>query len=179
MGIPFRLCPADIDERPLSGEAPGAYVERLARAKARSVDLEPNEVVLAADTAVVVDARILGKPLDATTGRAMLQSLAGREHHVVTAVVVAGSGSSHHRVVTTAVRMSPMSDRQIDWYVGTGEPLDKAGAYAIQGLGGRFVERIGGSYSNVVGLPLAETTAMLRAVGFDLEPAADDHRLDA
>jgi len=167
LGLSFSVVSPALDEALESGESPRVYVERLARSKAAAVSAPAGSVVLAADTTVVLDGTIVGKPADELDASAMLRRLAGRSHHVVTAVAVAGAGDLEVAVVTTGVTMTDMSRREIDWYVGTGEPLDKAGAYGIQGIGGAFVAAIDGSYSNVVGLPLAETLALLRMAGVD------------
>jgi septum formation protein len=169
LGIAVEIRPADADETVLPGEPPRAYVLRVARDKARAV---AGELVLAADTAVVLGAEVLGKPSGADDARRMLRALSGTVHEVLTAVCVrrtdAGGARELEAVVATKVRFSPLSAAEIDWYVATGEPLDKAGAYAIQGSGGAFVLAVEGSVSNVVGLPLAETASLLRAAGFPL-----------
>ncbi len=166
LGIPLVVRPASVDEAPRPGEAPRDYVLRVAAAKAAAVD---GEVVLGADTAVVLGERILGKPRDPEEARAMLRALSGRAHTVLTGVQVRRrGGGSAETAVASQVRFAPISDAAVDWYVGTGEPLDKAGAYAVQGVGGAFVREISGSVSNVVGLPLAETLELLRRVGFPL-----------
>jgi septum formation protein len=156
-GFEFEVVPAEVDETPHEGEAPEAYTLRVAREKARHVARRrpgPDAVVLAADTEVVVDGRILGKPADPDDARRMLRLLSGETHDVLTAVVVVGIRESAE-VVTSRVRFTPLTERDIDWYVGTGEPMGKAGGYAIQGRGARFIDRIEGSWSNVVGLPVA------------------------
>src|SRR5690606_19281499 len=140
-------------------EDPVAYVRRLAAAKAGAVERRPGEIVVAADTTVVLDGEILGKPDDHGHARRLLRRLAGRTHEVVTGVSVAGRRLSTE-VVTTTVRFAPMTDEDIAWYVATGEPEGKAGAYAIQGAGGMFVEAVEGSVSNVVGLPLHTVRTM-------------------
>jgi septum formation protein len=147
-GIPFTVSTVDIDETPQSGEAPLDYVRRMAREKAAAVS---GDLVLAADTIVVVDGEILGKPNDRADAIRMLRQLSGREHEVITAVCL--RGFVHHEI--TRVRFTPMSEAEITGYVDSGEPLDKAGAYGIQGIASRYVESIEGSYSNVVGLPVA------------------------
>ena len=154
-----------VDEQPRPGEEAVAYAARVARDKIAAVDT-PGAVVLAADTTVIVDGEPLGKPADADAAAALLRRLRGRDHVVVTAVAVrdADRGLSQ-TVVTTDVTFSWIADDTIDWYVATGEPLDKAGAYAIQGRAAAFVERINGSWTNVVGLPLTETRALLRDAG--------------
>ncbi len=163
LGLTLELKPADADEAPLPAEPAGDYVRRLAREKARAV---AGETVLAADTTVVVDGTILGKPSDAEDARRMLRALSGRAHEVMTGVCVARAGREAVIAVTTEVRFAPLGEDLIAWYVSTGEPLDKAGAYAVQGAGGVLVEEVRGSVSNVVGLPLAETVALLARLGF-------------
>ena len=178
-GFDFEVQPADVDEAVRPGETPLAYVCRVAEAKAAAV-LNPesripnpaprvpnpesrNGIVVAADTVVVVDQRILGKPADRRDAVRMLRLLSGRRHEVLTAVTaVRASQARLTRVQSTVVELASLSNDEIDWYVGTGEPFDKAGAYAVQGLASRFVTRIEGSYSNVVGLPIALVYAMLR-----------------
>ena len=168
LGVPFDVRAPDVDETPLTGEQPAAYVERVARSKADAVD---GELVVAADTTVVLDGSIMGKPADPSDAARMLRALAGRDHEVLTAVAVKSGGTVTTTVVHTTVTMTSITDEDIEWYVATGEPLDKAGAYALQGTGGIFVTRLDGSASNVVGLPLAELMALLRASGFALTPA--------
>lgn len=169
LGIPLEVRPAQADETVLPGEAPIAYVLRVAREKARAV---AGDLVLAADTAVVLGAEVLGKPADRDDARRMLRALSGTVHEVLTAVCVRRvrpePAAELDAVVATRVRFAPLSPTEIEWYVGTGEPLDKAGAYAIQGSGGAFVLSVEGSVSNVVGLPLAETAELLRRCGFPL-----------
>jgi septum formation protein len=162
-GIDFDVQPANVDETIAAGESPNEYVSRLAEAKARLVyERDVRRTVLAADTAVVVDAHILGKPLDEADASRMLQMLSGRAHEVLTAVSVFHPGQIvDTRVDVTTVEFAPLSDADINWYVSSGEPMDKAGAYAVQGLASRFVTRIEGSYSNVVGLPVALVYQML------------------
>jgi septum formation protein len=165
-GFEFDIRPATVDESPLAGEHPERYVHRLAEAKARAIlPFAGNRVVLAADTTVVVDGRILGKPVDADDAGGMLRALAGRRHEVLTGVTLARGPHVLTRVETTGVHIAPMTDEEITWYVTSGEPADKAGAYAVQGLAARFVTRIEGSYSNVVGLPIALVYSMLRDMG--------------
>jgi septum formation protein len=162
-GIDFDVRPADIDEAILPGEATLDYVTRVAEAKARSVhEGNGKQTVLAADTAVVVDGQILGKPIDESDARRMLRLLGGRTHQVLTAVSVFHPGQIvDTRVDATTVEFAELAEADIDWYVSSGEPMDKAGAYAVQGLASRFVTRIEGSYSNVVGLPIALVYQML------------------
>jgi septum formation protein len=165
-GIDFVVMPADVDERVRAGESPEPYVRRVSEAKARVVVARvPGAIVLSADTTVVVDGEILGKPRDAAEAGRMLRALSGRTHEVLTAVTFADPDSSSGldiRLERTAVEFAPMTEAEIEWYVATGEPMDKAGAYAIQGLASRFVTRIAGSYSNVVGLPVALVHRLLR-----------------
>jgi septum formation protein len=161
LGVTFDVVPAAVDETPLPGESPRDLVRRLAVAKAAAVDGEP---VLAADTIVEVDGEILGKPADATDARRMLRRLSARSHHVHTGVAVRHGERVEVEVVTTVVRFVPLTESAVDWYLATGEPFDKAGAYAIQGAGGVFVEAIRGSVSNVVGLPLTTAARLLDLV---------------
>lgn len=167
LGLAPEVRPADTDESVLPGEPPRDYVLRVARDKARAV---PGEVVLAADTAVVLAGEVLGKPRDEADARRMLRALSGTRHEVITGVCVRlGTGALElDAVVSTEVLFTRLSDRAVDWYVATGEPLDKAGAYAIQGTGGAFVAEVRGSVSNVVGLPLVETAALLARAGLEL-----------
>jgi septum formation protein len=159
-GIQFDVLPADIDESVLPGESAEHHVRRLAEAKACAVlPRAGGRPVLSADTVVVVAGEILGKPADAADARRMLRLLAGRSHEVMTGVYLrrhgGNGGSQTSEVAVTTVEFAPLSDAEIEWYVASGEPRDKAGAYAIQGLASRFVTRVDGSYSNVVGLPVA------------------------
>lgn len=212
LGLEFAVRPVDVDETPLPDEPPRAYVERLAREKA-AARVEVGELVLAADTTVVLDGEILGKPEDEAGAREMLGRLAGREHTVFTGIaLVAGegagdrgterapgadpaggggseppgrgdrrsagpgpsgdgsetSGSPRSHVEASRVRIATMSPDELSWYAATGEGLDKAGSYAVQGLGALFVERICGDYTNVVGLPLPATFRLFRSAGHDL-----------
>lgn len=163
-GVAFTVTPADIDESMLPGETPRAYVRRVATAKASAVAArEPGRRVLAADTTVALDGRVLGKPADAAEATAMLSALAGRTHEVHTAVVVLDGRRVRRRVVTTRVRFRALTAAEIDTYIATGEPFDKAGGYGIQGAGGALVDDVRGSYTNVVGLPLAQALALLGA----------------
>jgi septum formation protein len=161
----------DVVEGALGGEPPLHYVERIARTKAlvacermASRGLTPRPL-LAADTEVVLDDVIFGKPTDAADAARMLRHLSGRTHQVLTAVAVKWRDELEVEISTSAVTFAELGDAQIDRYVATGEPFDKAGAYAIQGRGGAFVRRLDGSYSGVVGLPLAETAAILTRLG--------------
>lgn len=163
LGItPAQIIPADIDESERKGELPLAYVKRIAEAKAQLVALQhPGERVLAADTTVAVGRRILQKPADAQEARAFLQLLSGRRHRVMTCVAVVKDGKLRSKTVTTIVRFSRISAAQMDAYIASGEWQGKAGGYAIQGLAAAFIPFISGSHSNVVGLPLHETAALL------------------
>jgi septum formation protein len=164
LGIPLRIDPAHLDENVRAGEPAERYVLRLAREKAQAVHVRhPDDTVLAADTSVVLDGAVLGKPTSADEALEMLRALSGRRHQVMTAVAVAGKGD---RLVIAAVTFAPADEAALRWYVATGEPMDKAGAYAVQGIGGFLVERIEGSHSAVVGLPLVETVALLRESGY-------------
>lgn len=166
-GYDFGVRPADVDERARMGETPGAYVSRVARAKADAVARDlGNAFVLGADTCVVVSGQMLGKPRDDDDAVAMLSRLAGRTHEVLTGVAIRHGREAAEGLARTAVRFVRLEPAEIRWYVGTGEPRGKAGAYAIQGLASRFVEHIEGSYSNVVGLPVALVTSLLAQLGF-------------
>lgn len=160
---------ASIDENPLPAEPAAAYVERLAREKACAGLLalggRKDAVVLGADTAVVLDGRILGKPTGFAESRAMLQALSGRSHQVMTAVALVSGGREAARVVSSEVSFRPISEAEIEAYWASGEPRDKAGSYGIQGLAAVFVNRLQGSYSAVVGLPLCETAELLGEFG--------------
>jgi septum formation protein len=162
-GIDFDIVPAHLDETPNPNEAPATYVRRIAEAKATAVASRTNgRVILAADTTVVVGNEMLGKPADAVDATRMLRLLSGRGHEVVTGVTLLRNGTRATRVDSTIVEFAPLTDEEIAWYVATGEPHDKAGAYAIQGYASRFVTRINGSYSNVVGLPIALVYELLK-----------------
>ena len=172
VGLQFDIVPADIDEATLPGEAPSDYVARLSNEKARVVAerVGGGVIVIAADTTVDVDGRILEKPVDDPDARRMLRLLSGRTHLVHTGVTTLSFGVGSGKtglpvsvVVETVVRFVELSERAIDWYIATGEHAGKAGAYGIQGTAGAFVERIDGSVTNVIGLPLAETVALLAA----------------
>jgi septum formation protein len=154
-GIPFTVRVADVDESVQAGESAADYVQRLAAAKAHAVEAADAETVLGADTTVVIDGEILAKPADAADARRMLARLSGRRHEVLTGICLRRGGHAIRDCVTTGVVFAALSDREIDEYVASGEPMDKAGAYAIQGLASKFVERIEGDYFNVMGLPVA------------------------
>jgi septum formation protein len=164
-GFDFVVEPADVDERGQPGEPPATYVCRVAHAKAQHVaKRRVDDIVIAADTVVVVDDVVFGKPVDDADAAAMLRRLAGRAHEVLTGVAVEARGRSRIDVDRTVVFFSPLTETEIEWYVRSGEPRDKAGAYGIQGLASRFVPRIEGSYSNVVGLPMALVTHLVRTL---------------
>jgi septum formation protein len=161
-GIPFTVRPANVDETPLPNESPAHYVERLASAKAAAVPAAPGEIVLGADTTVVIGDEMLGKPSSESDARRMLALLAGRQHQVITGICLKLSAIFVCDSAVTAVTFAPMTESEIAAYAATGEPLDKAGAYAIQGLASKYVEKIDGCYFNVVGLPVALVYAHLR-----------------
>lgn len=176
-GIPFVVQPTDIPEVPRAAEAPRAFAERMAREKALTVFRQrPDDFVLGADTIVIVDAEILGKPRDAGDAARMLRLLSGRRHQVTTGVCLVGpqprtegqqreSGFEDVRSETTIVTVAALSDDDIRSYISTGEPMDKAGAYAIQGRASRWISHIEGDYFNVVGLPVSLVYKMLRERG--------------
>ncbi|ANC84594.1 MULTISPECIES: Maf family protein [Pseudomonas] len=167
IGVPFIVISAPIDESPLASESAPAYVERLARAKAAAglARIDGPAVVLGADTAVVLDGRILGKPENREDALAMLADLSGREHQVLTAVALDDGQRVHSFCVTSTVRFRAISTDEAQRYWASGEPADKAGGYAVQGLGAVFVTGLSGSYSAVVGLPLCETADLLGQFG--------------
>ena len=163
LGVPFRVVVADIDETPLPGEAPVPYTLRLAEAKARAVlALHPGTTVLGADTTVTLDGELLGKPVDAEDARRMLRLLRNRIHAVTTGVALLRADTTHTHAETTQVFVGDIPDAEIEGYIATGEPMDKAGAYGLQGQAQRWIPRIEGEYSNVIGLPVARVYAMLR-----------------
>ncbi|WP_312922083.1 Maf family protein [Stutzerimonas nitrititolerans] len=164
IGVPFELLSITLDETPLPAERPEAYVQRLAREKALAgwaAVGDDSVAVLGADTTVVIDERILGKPADRGEGLLMLESLSDREHHVLTAVALATRDACEVRLVTSRVRFRRIERAEAEAYWASGEPCDKAGGYAIQGWGAVFVAELRGSYSAVVGLPLCETAQLL------------------
>ena len=182
IGVPFELLllrqdlrrGADVDETPLQDESPGVYALRIAGAKANTAVRQiayrglPQKPVLAADTTVVFDDRIIGKPQNAEDAARILRTLSGREHQVITAVALALREQVETQIAVSSVWFQEMTDADIRRYIATGEPLDKAGAYAIQGRGGAFVTRIAGSYTGIMGLPLAETTELLKRFNIPL-----------
>ena len=164
--VPDAVRPADIDETPGRGELPRPYCLRMARGKAAAVVAGADEIVLAADTAVAMGRRILGKPADAGEAAAFLVALGGRRHRVITAVAVRRGDRTWAREVITAVKFKRLSDDELNAYLASGEWRGKAGGYAIQGLAGAFVPWISGSFSAVMGLPVAETAHLLEAAGY-------------
>ena len=165
-GFRVHVDPADVDERQLAGESPDAYVTRVAVAKAAAgLARHPDDVVLGADTTVVIDGEVLGKPRDDDEAARMLTRLSGRRHEVLTGVAVLVGRNVVTRTERTQVWFTELSPGDVMGYVESGEARDKAGAYAIQGLAARFIPRIEGSYSNVVGLPVATVWEMLREAG--------------
>ena len=168
VGIAHEVRPADVDERLRAGEAPDAYVRRLAGEKAHAVAValgDPRAAVLAADTTVVIDGAILGKPADAAEARAMVRRLSGRTHAVYTGMAVVRGARAADAVERVGVTFRALSDDEVAAYVATGEPMDKAGAYGIQGYGATIVARVDGDYFAVMGLSLVRTVALLAAVG--------------
>lgn len=161
LGLTFDVVAPEIDERPFVDEDPMTYVSRLALEKAAAIDAGPDVVVLAADTVVELDGELFGKPADADEARTMLQRLSGRTHRVHTGVAVRRGEQCDVELVTTYVTMVPINAGLLDWYLATGEPLDKAGAYALQGAGDVLVEHVRGSVSNVIGLPLVTVARLL------------------
>lgn len=179
LGVDCVCDAADIDETPQPGEPPADYVQRMAREKAQAVAARHTGAdcaVLAADTTVVIDDDVLGKPRDHFHGLAILARLSGRIHSVLTAICLLDAAGEACELVETRVEFVPLSRETCEAYLATDEPWDKAGGYAIQGLGGAFVRSIEGSYSNVVGLPLSETWRMLAShcVATGLEPASEE-----
>ena len=172
-GYLFDVEPAHVDESGLAAERPREYVLRVAAMKARAIAARhPGDLVLAADTTVVVDGAMLAKPADDADAKRMLGLLSGRTHEVLTGVVLVRAGLESSAVVDTRVRFRPLTAADIDWYVASGEPRDKAGAYGVQGLAARFVESVDGSYSNVVGLPVGAVRALLEGAGLAPRSAA-------
>ena len=168
LGLDFDIVPVDVDESPQDGESPAAMVLRLAVAKAQAAEIDAGGIALGADTAVVVDDHVLGKPHDEADCLRMLELLSGRAHQVLTGVALCGPQGPATALSETDVYFREIGRDEARAYWQSGEPCDKAGAYAIQGLGGAFVEHIEGSYSGVVGLPVFETIRLLRAAGIDV-----------
>ena len=167
-GVPFVVRAPDIDESPLDGEQPVDYVRRLASEKAAAAGPATGELIIAADTTVDLDSRILGKPLDDREAAAMLRELSGRTHQVHTGVAVRVAGHELVEVCTTLVTFVTLAESTIDWYVATGEPMGKAGAYALQGAAAALVSSVEGSVSNVIGLPMHLVLELSRRIGVDL-----------
>ena len=166
VGIPHEVLPSNIDERVLPNESPASHAERLARSKAETIAArEPAAVVIGSDTIVVLDGDILGKPVDAPDAARILGRLSGRTHTVLTAVAVAHRGRTVSGVESVEVTFRSLSARQIESYIATGEPMDKAGAYGIQGYGAVIVERVNGDYFAVMGLALGRLVGLLESVG--------------
>ena len=164
--IPFEVCAPDVDETPLPGEDPGAMVARLARAKAELVArANPGRWVIAADTTVAVDHHVLGKPVDVADAARMLLLIQGRGHQVHTGLCLMRDEEAHGFVDTAEVFLRPVSPAQARWYAGTGEPMDKAGAYAVQGIAALFIERIDGSFATVMGFPVERFGELVRRLG--------------
>ena len=170
LGLDFTVVPVDVDETALEGETPGDMALRLAVAKARAADPGGDCVALGADTVVVADGRALGKPKDQADCLAMLEALSGRGHKVLTGVALHGPQGTQTALSDTDVYFREISRDEAVAYWQSGESCDKAGAYAVQGLGGIFVERVEGSYSGVVGLPVFETAALLAGAGLGVMP---------
>jgi septum formation protein len=164
VGIEHEVRPANIDERYLSGETPNAHAERLAREKAAAIDA-PDGVTIGSDTIVVVDGRVLGKPRDRTQAAEMLRLLSGRSHVVMTGVAARWRGTLASGLEEVGVTFRPLTDEEIERYIDTGEPMDKAGAYGIQGFGATIVERVDGDYFAVMGLPLHRLIGLLQTLG--------------
>ena len=173
MNIAHTIHPADIDESPRPNETPQALVERLAAEKAQTVKTElealrsmtADTVILASDTLIAFDGQSVGKPIDKADSKRILRMLAGKQHEVLTAISALSNSRQQTQVITTSVTFAALTDEQIDAYWDTGDPADKAGSYAIQGIGGEFVVSINGSASAVIGLPLYETRQLLNAFG--------------
>jgi len=169
VGVDFEVAPSPVQERPHAGEAPADYITRLARAKVIGIARQRERgLVIGADTIVVLDGKILGKPADEAEAARMLRSLAGRWHAVMTGVALYDVATAQEVADydKTLVRFCQLSEAEIAWYVKTGEPMDKAGAYGIQGLAGLFVEEVAGNYFNVVGLPLPLVYRLARRLGY-------------
>lgn len=171
--IPAEIRPADIDETPKKGELPPIFAARMAAEKAAAILPQPGELVLASDTVVAVGRRILGKPADKAEAERFLRLLAGRRHRVITSVALRAQNETWERLVTTSVKFKSLSDGEINEYLRSGEWQGKAGGYAIQGIAAAMIPAINGSYSAVVGLPMAETAALLRGAGYPVSLAGE------
>ncbi len=165
--VPDDIRPADIDETPRKSELPRPYCQRMAREKAMAVQAATQEVVLCADTTVALGRRILGKPADAAEARAFLSALSGRRHRVITAVALRRGDAIWEKDVVSTVRMKRLSERELNAYIHGGDWQGKAGGYGIQGPAAAFIPWLSGSYTGIVGLPLAETAALLSASGIE------------
>ena len=164
--VPDAVRPPDIDETPGKGELPRPYCVRMAQEKAQATEADEGDIVLAADTTVAMGRRILGKPADAGEAAQFLNALSGRRHRVITAVAVRRGARMWQRDVVSAVKMKRLSDEEINAYLASGDWQGKAGGYGIQGLAGAFIPWISGSFTGIVGLPLAETAGLLQAAGY-------------
>ena len=174
LGLDFETMVPEVDESIRNGEDPGEYCSRISRDKADSIGLSYRQaLVVAADTIVVISGRILGKPAHAADACSQLKLLQGTMHEVYTGYTITYETRSTTRVIRTRVYFRPMSDGEIRWYISTGEPLDKAGSYGLQGIGSLFVERIEGSYTNVIGLPMSDLYNDLKGFGIALHPFAE------
>lgn len=160
--------PPDIDETPMAGELPKSYCARIARQKAEAVVADPGDIVLCADTTVALGRRIMGKPVDAAEAAAFLVALGGRRHRIITSVVLRRGDRFWQRDVVSQATMKRLSDDELNAYLASGDWQGKAGGYAIQGPAGAFIPWISGSFTGIVGLPLAETAALLQAAGYPL-----------
>ncbi|MFV0245049.1 MAG: Maf family protein [Qingshengfaniella sp.] len=165
---PNAVCPPEIDETPQVGDQPRQYCARIAQEKAQAVNAGADDIVLCADTTVALGRRIMGKPADAGEAAAFLWALSGRRHRVITAVAVRRGPKCWHRVVESRVRMKPLSDAEVNWYLATDDWRGKAGGYGIQGPASALIPWISGSFTAIVGLPLYETAALLAAAGYPL-----------
>ena len=173
IGVVFELAPSQIEERPHPDEAPADYITRIARAKVIAVARERSAgLIIGADTVVVLDGQLMGKPENETDAQKMLRQLSGNWHAVLTGVALYDVQTRHEVAdyEKTLVKFAQMTDAEIEWYVRTGEPMDKAGAYGIQGLGGLFVDEVAGNYYNVVGLPIPLVYRLARRLGYPFVP---------
>jgi septum formation protein len=172
LGVEFDVLKIDIDETPLRDEKPESYVQRMALEKANAgweLCKKQQSLVIAADTSVIIDQQILGKPCSEQDAEKMLISLSGRSHQVMSSVAVMNQESPFVALNVNTVRFSKLTDEQIEWYLNTREGIDKAGSYAVQGLAAQFIEHIEGSYSGIMGLPLYETALLLKQAGYRYE----------
>ena len=173
IGVVFELAPSQIEERPHPDEAPADYITRIARAKVIAVARERSAgLIIGADTVVVLNGQVMGKPENETDAQKMLRQLSGKWHAVLTGVALYDVQTRHEVAdyEKTLVKFAQMTDAEIEWYVRTGEPMDKAGAYGIQGLGGLFVDEVAGNYYNVVGLPIPLVYRLARRLGYPFVP---------